>query len=198
MVTESENYCRCLIKHEIMFRTNINQWWNDIDFSITTQSIIYLYIWNRFPWRHVFLHRKDKHRAFSPTPHRAVKWPWIFPGTPLIFNGAPGNIQGNLTSDPMSNMKVIIVRSYTVVSILISMCEYNGLHIADDSSGCFFGISFVYFDKKRELIVKFENRYCNFLSSKCISKLLAEKCWSVFVYIAPSNPPTTKQAVMFA
>ena len=22
--------------------------------------------------------------------------PWIFPGAPLIFNGAPGNIQGNL------------------------------------------------------------------------------------------------------
>ena len=26
-----------------------------------------------------------------------VKLPWIFPGAPLIFNGAPGNIQGNLT-----------------------------------------------------------------------------------------------------
>ena len=27
---------------------------------------------------------------------RAVKLPWIFLGAPLIFNGAPGNIQGNL------------------------------------------------------------------------------------------------------
>ena len=27
----------------------------------------------------------------------AVKLPWIFQGTPLKFNGAPGNIQGNLT-----------------------------------------------------------------------------------------------------
>ena len=26
----------------------------------------------------------------------AVKLPWIFPGAPLNFNGAPGNIQGNL------------------------------------------------------------------------------------------------------
>ena len=25
-----------------------------------------------------------------------VKLPWIFPGAPLNFNGAPGNIQGNL------------------------------------------------------------------------------------------------------
>ena len=27
---------------------------------------------------------------------RAVKLPWIFPGAQLTFNGAPGNIQGNL------------------------------------------------------------------------------------------------------
>ena len=27
---------------------------------------------------------------------RAVKLPWIFPGALLIFNRAPGNIQGNL------------------------------------------------------------------------------------------------------
>ena len=26
-----------------------------------------------------------------------VKLPWIYPGAPLNFNGAPGNIQGNLT-----------------------------------------------------------------------------------------------------
>ena len=26
-----------------------------------------------------------------------VKLPWIFPGVPLNFDGAPGNIQGNLT-----------------------------------------------------------------------------------------------------
>ena len=26
-----------------------------------------------------------------------LKLPWIFPGAALIFNGAPGNIQGNLT-----------------------------------------------------------------------------------------------------
>ena len=26
-----------------------------------------------------------------------VKLPWIFPGASLTFNGAPGNIQGNLT-----------------------------------------------------------------------------------------------------
>ena len=26
-----------------------------------------------------------------------IKLPWIFPGAPLIFNGAPGNIQGKLT-----------------------------------------------------------------------------------------------------
>ena len=30
----------------------------------------------------------------NPIP---VKLPWIFPGAPLNFNGAPGNIQGNLT-----------------------------------------------------------------------------------------------------
>ena len=29
--------------------------------------------------------------------HIPVKLPWIFPGAPLIFNGAAGNIQGNLT-----------------------------------------------------------------------------------------------------
>ena len=28
----------------------------------------------------------------------AVKLPWIFPGAPLKINGAPGNIQGNLTA----------------------------------------------------------------------------------------------------
>ena len=27
---------------------------------------------------------------------RVVKLPWIFPGAPLKFNGAPGNIQGNI------------------------------------------------------------------------------------------------------
>ena len=27
-----------------------------------------------------------------------AKLPWIFPGAPLHFNGAPGNIQGNLTA----------------------------------------------------------------------------------------------------
>ena len=27
-----------------------------------------------------------------------VKLPWIFPGAPLKINGAPGNIQGNLTA----------------------------------------------------------------------------------------------------
>ena len=27
---------------------------------------------------------------------RALKLPWIFPGAPLIFNGATGNIQGNI------------------------------------------------------------------------------------------------------
>ena len=31
---------------------------------------------------------------FVPIP---VKLPWIFPRAPLTFNGAPGNIQGNLT-----------------------------------------------------------------------------------------------------
>ena len=30
------------------------------------------------------------------TIRRAVKLPWIFPGAPLTFNGAPGNIQDNL------------------------------------------------------------------------------------------------------
>ena len=29
---------------------------------------------------------------------RAVKLPWVFPGAPFTFNGAPGNIQGNLTA----------------------------------------------------------------------------------------------------
>ena len=29
---------------------------------------------------------------------RAVKLPWIFLGAPLIFNGAPANIQGSLTA----------------------------------------------------------------------------------------------------
>ena len=28
---------------------------------------------------------------------RAVELTWIFPGAPLTFNWAPGNIQGNLT-----------------------------------------------------------------------------------------------------
>ena len=28
--------------------------------------------------------------------YKAVKLPWIFPGAPLTFNGAPRNIQGNL------------------------------------------------------------------------------------------------------
>ena len=31
---------------------------------------------------------------------RAVKLPWIFPGAPMKVNGAPWNIQGNLTALP--------------------------------------------------------------------------------------------------
>ena len=31
------------------------------------------------------------------TLHMPVKLPWIFPGAPLKINGAPKNIQGNLT-----------------------------------------------------------------------------------------------------
>ena len=33
-----------------------------------------------------------------PVTCRAVKWPWILSGAPLIFKWAPGNIQGNIDS----------------------------------------------------------------------------------------------------
>ena len=36
--------------------------------------------------------------------HIPVKLPWIFPGAPLIFNGAPGNIHGNLDRYDVSEM----------------------------------------------------------------------------------------------
>ena len=36
--------------------------------------------------------------VFVPTWYMYLsRLPWIFPGAPLNFNGAPGNIQGNLT-----------------------------------------------------------------------------------------------------
>ena len=38
----------------------------------------------------------DGEMSFSEIS-QPVKLPWIFPGAPLNFNGAPGNIQGNLT-----------------------------------------------------------------------------------------------------
>ena len=37
-----------------------------------------------------------------------VQLPWIFPGAPLKINGAPGNIQGNLTG--MNHYRAIVVR----------------------------------------------------------------------------------------
>ena len=33
------------------------------------------------------------HESFALMSLRAIKLPWIFPGAPLILNGAPGNIQ---------------------------------------------------------------------------------------------------------
>ena len=41
-----------------------------------------------------------------------VKLPWIFPGAPLIFNGAPGNIQGNFTG--MQTVCTVYVQLYKV------------------------------------------------------------------------------------
>ena len=35
-------------------------------------------------------------QMFANSPCKVVILPWIFPGAPLICNGAPGNIQGNL------------------------------------------------------------------------------------------------------
>ena len=62
---------------------------------------------------------------------KAVKLPWIFPGAPLSFNGAPGNIQGtsNLTPRPsvlcfhphslsVSLTVYLSLRSQTLVSSL--------------------------------------------------------------------------------
>ena len=48
-------------------------------------------------------------RLIEFVSHSRVKTPVTFPGAPLIFNGAPGNIQGKLTG---------IIRSYPYTSIL--------------------------------------------------------------------------------
>ena len=45
-------------------------------------------VWSLVERPHFVLNGKN------PIP---VKLPWIFPGAPLKINGAPGNIQGNLT-----------------------------------------------------------------------------------------------------
>ena len=51
--------------------------------------------------------------CYHPIP--SVKLPWLFPETPLKFNGAPGIIQGHLTGmlahSSYSNAKVIDVSS---------------------------------------------------------------------------------------
>ena len=36
---------------------------------------------------------------------RPVKLPWIVPGAPLTFHGAPGNIQGNLDRYEFGGLK---------------------------------------------------------------------------------------------
>ena len=41
--------------------------------------------------------QKKPHILISQMRYIPVTLPWIFPGAPFIFNGAPGNIQGNLT-----------------------------------------------------------------------------------------------------
>ena len=46
---------------------------------------------------------------FAKHKHLPVKLPWIFPGAPLIFNGASRNIQGNL--DRYANTKLIFFQS---------------------------------------------------------------------------------------
>ena len=49
-----------------------------------------------------------------------VKLPWIFPGAPLNLNGAPGNIQGNLTGIWKFNVKLVIELSNSFRSFAIA------------------------------------------------------------------------------
>ena len=79
--------------------------------------------------------------------------PWIFPGTPLKINGAPGNIQGNLTAEGSINHKLRLVQCYQATSQYPNQdpwCDarpqwvntlrprQNGRHLPDDIFKCIF------------------------------------------------------------
>ena len=51
------------------------------------------------------------HLHIHQQQHIPVKLTWIFPGAPLIFNGAPGNIQGN-----KPGMQAVHVQTFRVTT----------------------------------------------------------------------------------
>ena len=72
---------------------------------------------NVFVWA-ISTNKHNEKILLRPGVFSAVKLPWIFPGAPLTFNGAPGNIQGNLgkyvgvsSIHSLSSAKVFVVRA---------------------------------------------------------------------------------------
>ena len=62
------------------------------------------------------MHSIHKSQWPTATYHILVKLPWIFLGAPFTFNGAPGNIQGNLTGIILSPspLKPLFANAYPV------------------------------------------------------------------------------------
>ena len=76
------------------------------------------------PHRHYLRDSKWRRRSFDISI--PVKLPWIFPGAPLKFNGAPGKIQGNLTAMHLAALRVREGRP--VRTDLLHICVCHVLH----------------------------------------------------------------------
>ena len=72
--------------------------------------------------------------------YRAVKLPWIFPGAPLTFNGAPGNIQGNLDRYGFEYLVYMFVKWFVgwmnSGSLTASSCHF--VHTVCSVHDCYF------------------------------------------------------------
>ena len=77
-------------KHGIYFTMWLNNWMHGN--SRQTHQ--------KFIPRRLYSHMYLRLLRISHTEHKPVTLPWIFPGAPLIFNGAPRIIQNNLSGVP--------------------------------------------------------------------------------------------------
>ena len=76
------------------------------------------------------MHSIHKSQWPTATYHILVKLPWIFLGAPFTFNGAPGNIQGNLTGiilspSPLKPLKWTGARWPVAISGVPGVSQYD-------------------------------------------------------------------------